>query len=315
MARSALSGEAVELLARWLDLTPEVLRAALRLATSGKGYRKSTAAGGRALEVPTGILYTAHAEVLTRLLRCAPTASAAHGGVPGRSVLSHARVHLPQARGIIKLDLAGAYRSLPLALVARALRRVLRPLARQMLLEAPLKKRVALVLARLLCVDGHLPTGGPCSAALLNLACFPFDRAVERLVREHLGRDGRYSRYLDDVVVSTRGYGLPRALLTALEGAIFGHRLGAPNPAKTVFAPHATGSELEITGIRHDGSGFALSAARLERLQAALARAARGPDPRPTARGVLNLLLQVYGRTRAPVGLTTEARRLLGGRG
>ncbi len=305
---------ALELLADWLDLDAQLVREAVQLCSDG-GYLRRRTSAGRALQVPQGVLYTLHARALERVLRCAPISSAAHGGVPGRSIVSHAATHLPHARGLLKMDLAQAYTNLPLEVVSRSLRRCLRPICREMLVDAPTRKRLALLLGRLLTVDGHLPTGGPCSAALLNLACADFDRALERIVAQRLGKDGRYSRYLDDLVVSTRGFDLPRSLIEAIENAVYGFDLGKPNPAKTRFLPSAWGTDREITGIVHDGLGFALSGPRLEKLTARLdaARSGKG-NPRAIARGVLNFLGLVYGVDRLPASLAADARALLRGR-
>lgn len=302
------------LIGPWLGLSPELVEEALELA-AGEGYASSKSEDGkRLLATPVGLLYTAQVAILDSLLRTVPISAAAHGGVPGRSTLTHARVHLPGARHLLTLDIHRAYPSIRRPVVAGALRRALGGMLREEGLEARLRRDVCDALARITTTADGLPTGAPTSTTLFNLAAAPFDEAAEKLAAERLGARGRYSRYLDDMAFSSAGP-LPTELPELVARALKVHDLGALNVAKTRRQDATTGP-MEITGIRAEGLGYGLDPGRLAKLAAALeecleaARSGDGRAARARASGIRRYLQSIYGAARVPAQHASLVRRV-----
>jgi hypothetical protein len=144
--------------------------------------------------------------ILHEILDWIPVHEAAHGFVRGRSARSHAAPHAGR-RVVVRLDLedffaavtggrvygifrtAGYPESVAHALTGLCTNVV--PLSASVPGHYRLSRRLA---------SPHLPQGAPTSPALANLAAFRLDR---RLVGLAAAVDARYSRYADDLVLSS----------------------------------------------------------------------------------------------------------------
>lgn len=71
--------------------------------------------------------------------------------------------------------------------------------------------------------DGHLPQGAPTSPIVANMVCGPLDTAMMAFAREHRFR---YSRYADDITLSTTQRKLPAAVASVDDDGVCD--LGAP---------------------------------------------------------------------------------------
>jgi len=163
--------------------------------------------GLRRISAPMPRLKQAQRWVLDEILRKIPVHEAAHGFLPGRSILSNAQVHTGQ-RCLINLDLADFFPSI-------SYRRI-----RGFFHKQGYSESLAVILG-LLCteaeisqieLDGRtwylrtgarsLPQGSPASPALSNLLCRRLDRRLSGLAN----RWGyRYTRYADDLSFSGGG--------------------------------------------------------------------------------------------------------------
>ncbi len=132
---------------------------------------------------------------LQRLLLACLTAAfttcddAAHGFVPGRSVLTNARPHAGR-RFVLNLDLQDFFPSTSVQRVVTVLQ--LPPFA--------LQKPVAHLVASLCCDGGSLPQGAPTSPLLTNAVCQRLDRRLRQLAQRHRCT---YTRYADDLTFSS----------------------------------------------------------------------------------------------------------------
>jgi hypothetical protein len=136
-----------------------------------------------------------------------PVHGAAHGFLPGRSILTNAIIHA-RAKTVVKLDIKGFYPTVTMRRVKGLLRR------------AGLGEQVATLMA-LLCtecpreeVETHgkkyyvatgprsLPQGAPTSPSITNALCLRMDCRLSGLARK-LGC--RYTRYADDLTFSWHG--------------------------------------------------------------------------------------------------------------
>lgn len=123
---------------------------------------------------------------------------AAEGFIKGRSICSNARRHV-RARWVLNIDLADFFGAVNFGRV------------RGIFLAPPFEfcEKVATCLASLCTYQGVLPQGAPTSPRLANLVCRGLDREMRKLAFAH---GCRYSRYADDITISTRKQRFPRRL-------------------------------------------------------------------------------------------------------
>lgn len=209
-------------LAQWLQLEPRTLEwlagDVARWPAAGLAHhhyrcllQPKRNGGLRLIEAPKAQLKAAQRRLLEGLLQGVPVHDAAHGFVPGRGVVTHARQHAGQAV-VLRFDLRDFFTSirasrihalwrtlgypLPIARALTTLTTTHTPTAvRQRLRdEGSLDWHAAKRLAA-----PHLPQGAPSSPALANLCAFGLDLRLAALARS---LDARYSRYADDLVLS-----------------------------------------------------------------------------------------------------------------
>jgi RNA-directed DNA polymerase len=113
---------------------------------------------------------------------------AAHGFVPGCSVLTNARPHVGR-RLVLNVDIRQFFPSTKVGRVARVLQ--LKPFE--------MKEKLAYV-ANLCCDQGSLPQGAPTSPFLANVVCQQLDRRLRQLAARH---HCIYTRYADDLTFSS----------------------------------------------------------------------------------------------------------------
>jgi hypothetical protein len=186
-----------------------------RRPMSQQHYRSALLAkrsgGWRLLEVPEPYLMVLQRRVLDMLLDRVPPHEAAFGHARERSVLQHARHHAGQPV-LLKFDLQDFFSSVRAARVhalfatlgypegvARALTALCtvatpEPVLRRLQGEGGLGWQQMQRLR-----SAHLPQGAPSSPALATLCAFGLDLRLDGLARV-LG--ARYSRYVDDIVLS-----------------------------------------------------------------------------------------------------------------
>ncbi len=167
----------------------------------------------RLLESPTPILKRAQRTILDALLSRIPVHPAAHGFVPGRSVLTHAARHVGAAM-VITMDLEQFFASVSPARLYGILRLAGYPEALASLLTGLCSTRTPVrvigqmpgggeVSARQSLRSrlraGHLPQGAPTSPAVANLVSFQLDA---RLAGYAQAAGAAYTRYADDLAFS-----------------------------------------------------------------------------------------------------------------
>ncbi len=121
------------------------------------------------------------------------------GFVKGRSILDNARNHCAR-RYVISFDLEDFFPTIHIGRVIG-------------LLSAPpysIGSGAAKVLGQIACHDdGHLPQGAPTSPIISNMICSGLDSELLRLAKSHRCV---YSRYADDLCISTTRRDAPKAL-------------------------------------------------------------------------------------------------------
>jgi RNA-directed DNA polymerase len=171
--------------------------------------------GARLLESPKPRLKAAQRRVLHDVLDAIPPHDAAHGFCRGRSVLTHARLHVAQPV-VVRFDLRNFFSDVKTARAYGIFRAAGYPEEVARTLIALCTNRVPLSVLRLhrpavaheidtrfhlhrRLAGHHLPQGAPTSPALANLCAFPLDTRLRALANA-LGLT--YSRYADDLAFS-----------------------------------------------------------------------------------------------------------------
>lgn len=137
--------------------------------------------------------------------------SPAHGFIHGKSIVTNAKKHTGQ-RHVLNIDLKDFFPSINYGRV------------RGMFMAKPycLPKTVATVLAQICCHDNQLPQGAPTSPIISNMICAKLDSELLSLSR----RNGCiYTRYADDITISTGKYRFPSNLAQIILGEN-GHQVG-----------------------------------------------------------------------------------------
>ncbi len=197
-----------------------------RDAATGLHYRRFTVpkadGSGREIWAPLPRLKAAQRWILREIVEHLPVHGAAHGFLPGRSILSNAAVHTG-ARILLNMDLKDFFPTVSFRRVKGVFR------------NAGYREQIATLLA-LLCTESPrkvvthddktyyialgprcLPQGAPTSPALTNTLCMRLDRRLSGLARKY---GWRYTRYADDLTFSLpeKHKGAPK--LGALMGGV-----------------------------------------------------------------------------------------------
>lgn len=110
-----------------------------------------------------------------------------HGFVPERSVKTNAEAH-GRRRFVVNLDLQDFFPTITENRV------------RGLLVSLNVDARVAEIIARLCCVNNHLPQGAPTSPVISNMICYRLDMELMRIAK---GARAIYTRYADDITFSS----------------------------------------------------------------------------------------------------------------
>ncbi|TDR93323.1 reverse transcriptase family protein [Enterovirga rhinocerotis] len=206
--------------------------------------------GERLISAPMPRLKRAQYWVLDNLLAKAPLHEAAHGFVPGRSILTNAGVHVGR-EVVVNLDLKDFFPSLTFRRVKGKFRGLGYPEAvatvLALLCTEPDVDELDLDGERLFAARGprRLPQGAPTSPALTNLVCIRLDKRLTALAGS-LGF--AYTRYADDMTFSASGEGAAKvAVLLKMVGEIVADEGFTVHPDKTRVMRR--GRRQEVTGL------------------------------------------------------------------
>lgn len=164
------------------EARPAARYATFQVAKHSGGHRRIEAPRARLREVQRRLLALLTPEYRPRKV--------VHGFVPKRGILSNADPHANRAL-VLNVDLQDFFPSINPGRVRGAL--MAKPLG--------LHEDVATLITRLTTVHNRLPQGAPTSPFLANLVCAKLDSELLRLAKAH---GLRYTRYADDITLSTR---------------------------------------------------------------------------------------------------------------
>jgi RNA-directed DNA polymerase len=206
--------------------------------------------GERLISAPMPRLKRAQYWVLDAILDKIPVHEAAHGFVPGRSILTNARAHVGR-EVVVNLDLKDFFPTLTFRRVKGKFRGLgySEPVATVLALicTEPQVDEVELDGERLFAAKGprRLPQGAPTSPMLTNLVCTRLDARLAALAGS-LGFT--YTRYADDMTFSASGEGASKvSALLKYVGEIVASEGFTVHPDKTRVMRR--GRRQEVTGL------------------------------------------------------------------
>ena len=189
-------------LAEQLEVQPKAL-GELAAVASGCYHRfplPKPSGGKRWIEAPDASLRDVQRKLLKRVLYALKPHTAAHGFVPGRSIVSNAMAHVGR-KWVASFDVRDFFPSTK----EETVRSLLGELA------GPYRPATECIVS-LVCLNGSLPQGAPTSPHLANLAFRSLDRELSEWACNH---GLSYTRYADDLTFS--GNDLPRDLDSMVE--------------------------------------------------------------------------------------------------
>lgn len=166
-----------------------------------------------------------------------------HGFVRERSIITNAVVHLNQ-KNVLNIDLKDFFESFNFGRV-RGFFIVNK--------NFQLDPAVATVIAQIACFDNKLPQGSPCSPVITNLITHSLDIRLASLAKEN---SCTYSRYADDITISTRKKEFPSSLMTeGQQGYIPGKRLQS-EIKRAGFEINSSKTRIQYKDSRQDVTGL-----------------------------------------------------------
>ncbi len=153
--------------------------------------KKNTKLGGHRIvyQVLDGTIRDAHKGLQSRLNRLYSVPDCVHGFVHGKSISSNAYAHLAK-KVILKVDIRNFFESVTAAQVAMVFQKL------------GAAADISAALAKLVTLDGKLVQGFVTSPVIANLAVVAMDKELNTLC---LANDFDYTRYADDITVSSNG--------------------------------------------------------------------------------------------------------------
>jgi RNA-directed DNA polymerase len=145
--------------------------------------------------------------------------SLAHGFERNRSIVTNARLH-KRRRYVLNLDLEDFFPSINFGRV------------RGFFIKDKhfaLNEKVATVIAQIACHDNELPQGSPSSPIISNLIAHLLDAQLARFAKLH---KCTYSRYADDITLSTNRKDFPEEVAARVPGTSSQWQLGNPLVSK-----------------------------------------------------------------------------------
>lgn len=245
----------------------------------------------RAIQEPKDRLKQAHLKV-TRWLSRIETPDYLHSAVRGRSYITNAKAHSAET-DLVKVDIRSFFQNVSTHTVYLFFANTMK-----------CRKDAAMLLAKLLTVDGHLPTGSSVSPIL---SYFAHKRMFDEIARlaDDLGL--RFTVYVDDMCLS--GDKAVRATLFRVRGIIARHGLQSH---KCKYFP--SGVPRIVTGNALTRNGIRLPHRRHFKIKEAFDALATMPDGYGREKAFNALLSRLYEAAQLEPIWADRARSMLGKR-
>lgn len=204
----------------------------MRWVISSKGdhyrtYHLKKKSGWRRVDAPRTYIKVVQHWILDNILSKIECHNCAHGFISGRSPLTNAQAHIG-ANFILNIDVSNFFGSINREMAFGVFRNI------------GFSSEISKYLMELATYDGRLPQGAPTSPCIANLYLRDFDE----LVSESLPAELTYTRYADDISLSSKSV-LDRGWLDFLSDRLADSGLRV-NSKKTKWL--GPGDRLEVTG-------------------------------------------------------------------
>ena len=197
-------------IANWLGISQKQLIYVLYVRKPESYYRSFEIAkkngGKRIINAPTKELYRIQKILTFKLEEIYAPRKCVYGFVKGRSILDNARCHTKK-EFCLNIDLKDFFTQFNFGRI------------RGLFLKEPYKfgTEAATIIAQIVCYKGVLPQGASTSPIITNMICRSFDFKMINLCGKY---KSYYSRYADDIVISTRLKEFPIQLAKNNQGII-----------------------------------------------------------------------------------------------
>ena len=245
-------------LARLLGFTPSGLSYVLYKVPSQVKYKSfevpKRTGGNRQIKAPQPMLALLQRRLANLLYDCLDELkkatparrSLAHGFERKRNIITNASLH-KRRRYVLNLDLEDFFPSINFGRV------------RGFFLKDKhfaVQPTVATIIAQIACHENELPQGSPCSPVISNLVGHLLDARLARLAKTY---KCTYSRYVDDITLSTSRKDFPSELAAPVTGSQCEWQLGAELRDKierSVFRINDKKTRMQFRGSRQVTTGL-----------------------------------------------------------
>ena len=194
--------------AELLETSWDAIRHILFRVEPDKRYNTFTIAkrggGTREIQAPVGQIKTLQQRLLMKLTPHYTPPDCVYAYTFGRSILGNARAHVG-CRQLLNIDLKDFFPSIHIGRIIGLFRAW----------PFGFGPAAAELLAQLCTHNAALPQGAPTSPLLSNMVCYKLDRTLISMAKANRCI---YTRYADDISISTRKSTLPPAFLTSAPG-------------------------------------------------------------------------------------------------
>lgn len=277
-----------------LRIDPAEWHATKALYASGTAWRECQIPkkkGFRIIHPPQDPLKRVSQAALKHVLQHIPVHMAVHGAHPGTSVVTNARMHVGFGRAFYTLDLKDAFPSTDRKrLIANLVPKMQRAIQESTGLDELDTHTLADVLLELALVEDTVPQGFPTSSAVLNVVLHPVDREITKVLRAETVRTGvvyRYTRFVDDLTISTSAMMIPSTLRLQIRKIIRNNGWTIQKTKTKYFGVSEPGDDErstkmpEVTGIIPNPDGrLTIARSRLNRYRAILHQLMQVADAR-----------------------------------
>lgn len=169
-----------------------------------------------------------------------------HGFVRDRSIITNAMMHLHK-KNVLNVDLKNFFDCFNFGRVRGFF------IANN---HFRLNPHIATVIAQIACYDNKLPQGSPCSPVITNLIAHSLDIRLAALAKKY---SCTYSRYADDITISTREVFFPREIMEENDAVYIAGRKFDKEIGRSGFELNPKKTRIQYKDSRQDVTGLVVN--------------------------------------------------------
>lgn len=173
-------------------------------------------------------------------------ATLSHGFVRQRSIITNAMIHLNK-NNVLNVDLKDYFDTFNFGRVRGFF------ISNK---NFKIDPHIATVIAQIACHDNKLPQGSPCSPIITNLITHTLDIRLAKLAKNN---SCTYSRYADDITISTRKKTFPEKIMKHLDGEYFASKKFKSEIERAGFSLNEKKTRIQFKDSRQDVTGLVVN--------------------------------------------------------